>query len=133
LFHWSGMKSAMKQFVQNCQICIQAKPDRASYPGKLQPLPVPSEAWEIVSLDFIEGLPRSDKASCILVVVDKFTKYSHFIPLSHSYTTRSVATIFLNVVYKLHRMPASIIYDRDPMFTSHFWQHLFKCQVPHFD
>jgi hypothetical protein len=68
----------MYKFVQSCQVCIHAKPDRASYPGKLQPLPVLLEAWETISMDFIEGLPHSDRASCILVIIDKFTKYSHF-------------------------------------------------------
>jgi hypothetical protein len=77
-------------------------------------------------MDFIEGLPRSAQASCILVVVDKFTQYAHFLPLSQPYTTVSVASVFLNGVYKLHRLPAVIISDRDPMFTSHFWKALFK-------
>jgi hypothetical protein len=67
------MKKDVQQFVHTCQTCIQAKADRSSYPSTLQPLPVPSEAWEIVTMDFIEGLPKSATASCILVVVDKFT------------------------------------------------------------
>jgi hypothetical protein len=77
-------------------------------------------------MDFIEGLPRSNRADCILVVVDKFTRYAHFILISHPYTTSSVAVVFLKEVYKLHGLPASIISDRDPVFTSHFWQCLFK-------
>jgi hypothetical protein len=120
LFYWKGMKPAVHNFVQNCQICLQAKPDRACYPGKLQPLPIPNEAWEIISMDFIEGLPRSLNANCILVVVDKFTRYGHFIPLSHPYTANSVAALFMNSVYKLHGLPTSIISDRDPIFTSNF-------------
>jgi hypothetical protein len=120
------MKTAVHKFVQGCQTCIQAKPDRSSYPGKLQPLSVPTEAWETISMDFIKGLPRSDRADCILVVVDKFTRYAHFIPLSHPYTASSVAAVFLKEVYKLHGLPASIIFDRDPVFTSHFWQSLYK-------
>jgi hypothetical protein len=77
-------------------------------------------------MDFIEGLPCSGSAECILVVVDKFTRYAHFIPLSHPYTAQSVAATFMSVVYKLHGLPASIISDRDPVFTSKFWQGLFK-------
>jgi hypothetical protein len=52
------MKAMVRTFVQECQICQQAKPDRSKYPGLLQPLPVPDMAWQIVSLDFIEGLPK---------------------------------------------------------------------------
>lgn len=58
LFYWKGMKAMVRTFVQECQICQQAKPDRSKYPGLLQPLPVPDMAWQIVSLDFIEGLPK---------------------------------------------------------------------------
>ena len=94
LFAWPAMKSAVKSFVAQCSICQQAKPDRAKYPGLLQPLPVPSQAWQIISLDFIEGLPKSQGHSCVLVVVDKFTKYSHFIALSHPFTAASIARIF---------------------------------------
>jgi hypothetical protein len=72
-FAWRGMKSDVHRFVKSYQTCIQAKPDRSPYPGKLQPLSVPSEAWETISMDFIAGLPRTAQASCILVVVDKFT------------------------------------------------------------
>jgi hypothetical protein len=120
------MKSFVKNFVQQCQICLQAKPDRAAYPSKLQPLPVPSSAWHTVSVDFVKGLPRSGSSDCILVVVDKFTKFGHFIPLSHPYTASSVAKLFMNHVYRLHGFPVSIISDRSPVFTSTFWQHLFK-------
>jgi hypothetical protein len=60
------------------------------------------------------------------VIVDKFTKLSHFIALAHPYTTSLVASMFIDVVYKLHGLPATIVSDRDPVFTSRFWQHLFK-------
>jgi hypothetical protein len=112
--------------VAKCQVCLQAKSERSRYPSKLQPLPVPTEAWQTISMDFIEGLPKSANASCILVIIDKFTKFGHFIPLSHPYTTSSVASVFMQVVYKLHGLPASIIFDIDPIFTSNFWQSLFK-------
>jgi hypothetical protein len=107
--------------VKCCQVCIQAKPDRSSYTGKLQPLPIPSKAWETVSLDFIEGLPRLGRANCILMVVDKFTWYAHFLALSHPYTAASVAAVFLDTVYKLHGLPAAMISNHEPLFTSRFW------------
>lgn len=67
LFSWRGMKSAVRNFVQTCVTCQQAKPDRARLPGLLQPLPVP-----------VEGLAHSGNVNCILVIVDSFTKYGHF-------------------------------------------------------
>jgi transposase InsO family protein len=126
LFAWSGLKSAVQLFVQSCPTCQQAKPDRAKYPGLLQPLPVPSMAWQSISMDFIDGLPLSKGKNCILVIVDRFSKYSHFVPLAHPFTAQSVAKLFLHNIYRLHGLPASIISDRDKVFTSRFWRELFR-------
>lgn len=126
LFSWRGMKTAVRDYVHSCLTCQHAKPDRTRLPGLLQPLPVPNSAWETISLDFIEGLPRSKNVNCILVVIDSFTKYGHFLPLSHPFNAASVAKLFLNHIYKLHGMPSAIISDRDRIFTSNFWKELFR-------
>ncbi|WVZ48794.1 LOW QUALITY PROTEIN: hypothetical protein U9M48_000203 [Paspalum notatum var. saurae] len=126
LFAWKGMKSDVKLFVSSCQTCQQAKPDRARSPGLRLPLPVPSSAWQIITMDFMEGLPRSSGKDCILVIVDKFTKYGHFVGLSHPFSAASVARVFFDSVYRLHGLPESIVSDRDKIFTSLFWQKLFK-------
>jgi hypothetical protein len=76
-------------------------------------------------MDFIEGLPVSAGYNCIFVVVDKFSKFSHFIPLKHSYTAHTVAKVFMQQVYRLHGMPSVIISDRDKIFTSNLWRSLF--------
>jgi len=89
-------------------------------------LPIPQFAWHTISLDFIEGLPKSKTFDTILVVIDKLTKYAHFICLAHPYTAITVAQAFLANIYKLHGMPSVIISDRDRVFTSAFWQELFK-------
>lgn len=114
------MKTATQTFVQNCLVCQQAKPDSVKSPGLLQSLLVPNGAWQIITKDFGEGLPQSGSANCIMVIVDKFTNYSHFIPLQHPFTTLLVANVFLDQVYKLHGMPHSIVSDRDKVFTSKF-------------
>jgi hypothetical protein len=124
-FYWKGMKAAIQSFMKQCPVCQQAKPDRARYPGLLQPLPVPDAAWEVLSLDFVEGLPHSGQYNCILVVVDKLTKFAHFIPLRHPFTTLTMAKAYLDNVYKLHGMPISMISDRDRVFTSKLWKELF--------
>lgn len=80
----------------------------------------------MISLDFIEGLPTSGGYNVILVVVDKFSKYGHFLPMKHPYTTLSVAMTFMQNIFKLHGMPLAIISDRDRVFTSNLWQEMFK-------
>lgn len=122
LFRWPGMKQFIRDKVASCLICQQAKPERVSYPGLLAPLPVPPRAWHTVTMDFISGLPTSGHYDCILVIIDKFTKYGHFIPLKHPFTANKVADVFLDNIYKLHSMPKYVVSDRDPIFTSSFWQ-----------
>lgn len=63
-----------------------------------------------------------------MVIVDRLTKYVHFIPLSHSYTAVKVTALFISHIFKLHGLPTSIVSDRDPVFTSRFWEELFRLQ-----
>ncbi|GJW26149.1 reverse transcriptase [Tanacetum coccineum] len=102
------------------------KLDMTAYPGYLQPLPIPDKTWSSVSMDFIEGLPSSQGKIVIMVVVDRLSKYAHFIALHHPFTASTIAQVFLDIVYKLHGLPESIISDRDKVFLSHFLQSPFK-------
>jgi hypothetical protein len=79
-------------------------------------------------MDLITSLPKSRNKSIIIVVVDFLSKYAHFCALQHPFTTSTLAQIFMDQVFKLHGMPHSIVSDRDPTFTSNFWQELFKLQ-----
>jgi len=126
LFDWPGLKGSVQQFVQHCQVCQQAKTEHIKLPGLLESLTVPEQAWEVVSMDFIEGLPQSDRHNAILVVVDKFSKYGHFIPVAHPFAAAQIAQAFFSQVYKLRGLPKAIITDRDRVFTSNFWQQLFR-------
>ena len=76
----------------------------------------------------MESLPKSLKHDVVMVVVDRLTKYVHFIPLSHPYIEVKVTTLFLNHILKLHGLPTSIVSDRDLVFTSIFWEELFRLQ-----
>lgn len=91
LFAWTGLQKDVQQYVAQCTTCQQAKVEHCKSLGLLQPLPVPVQAWMTVSMDFIEGLPKSGKYDTIMVVVDKFSKFAKFIPLAHPFTAYTVA------------------------------------------
>lgn len=79
-------------------------------------------------MDIIEGLPHSHGKQVILVVVDKLSKYGHFLALSHPYTALDVAQLFLDNIFKRHGWPSTITCDRDPIFISKVWNEFFQLQ-----
>jgi hypothetical protein len=87
---------------------------------------VPDAVWTDIAMNFIEGFPKVGGKSVVLTVVDRFSKYGHFIALRHPYSTMTVTTAFFTNIVCLHGFPASIVSDRDPIFTSRVWQEMFK-------
>jgi hypothetical protein len=126
-FFWDGLKTDVQRFVAECLVCQQNKVETIKTPGLLQPLSIPSQCWEEVSMDFITGLPKSEGKNVIMVIVDRLTKYAHFCALSHPFKASTVTTAFMETVQKLHGSPKIIVSDRDPIFTGHFWTELFSC------
>ena len=126
--YWIGIKKRIQEFVRECDTCQRKKYSASSPYGLLQPLPIPKQVWEEISMDFISGLPKSKGFDTIFVVVDRLSKYAHFILLKHPYTARRAATIFAKEVVRLHGVPQSILSDRDPLFVSVLWKELFKLQ-----
>jgi hypothetical protein len=125
-FYWPKLSQFITEKIATCPICQISKSEHVPYPGLLHPLPIPTQKWADVSMDFIQGLPKSRGKEVILVVVDRLTKYAHFIPLAHPYSVQTVADAFMNTIIKLHGPPASIVSDRDSIFTSHLWKQLFS-------
>lgn len=79
-------------------------------------------------MDFLEGLLRSQGKSVIFVVVDRLSKFGHFMALVHPYTAKGVAQLFVENVIKIHGMSKEIVSDRDLVFTSLFWRELLSLQ-----
>ncbi|XXG42550.1 hypothetical protein AAC387_Pa01g2802 [Persea americana] len=127
-FYWKGLKQAICKFVAECDTCQHSKYETIVPPGLLQPLPIPSEIWADLSMDFTDDLPSSARKTSIMVVVDRFSKYAHFSTLAHPYTTSTVADVFIRDVAKLHGMQHSIVSDRDRIFISQFWEAFFERQ-----
>lgn len=77
-------------------------------------------------MDFISGLPKSKEYELIWVIMDKYSRSVHFLPLSHPISAKTLAKMYLGNIYKLHGLPIFIVSDRDPIFLSDFWQERFK-------
>ncbi|KAA0060678.1 putative retroelement pol polyprotein [Cucumis melo var. makuwa] len=124
--YWEGMKSDVKKHSEACVTCQRNKSLALSPAGLLVPLDIPHQIWSDISMDFIDGLPKAKGWDVILVVVDRLSKYSHFLALKHPYTAKTVAESFVKEIVRLHGFPTSIVSDRDKVFLSHFWNELFK-------
>ena len=116
----------VRDYVKECVTCQKNKSEHLHPAGLLQSLSVPSEIWSDISMDFVEGFPKVGGKSVILTVVDRFSKFAHFILLSHPYSAATVAKAFFDQIVRLHGIPCSIVSDRDTVFTSQFWKELFR-------
>jgi hypothetical protein len=107
--------------------CQRVKVEHRHQNGFLQTLPIPKWKWEVLTMDFVIGLPISNKQHhSIMVVVDKLTKDAHFIPSKTNHKASNVVDIYMREVAHFHGIPKTIVSDRDPKFTSKFWRGLFK-------
>ncbi|KAG8472903.1 hypothetical protein CXB51_034775 [Gossypium anomalum] len=130
LYWWPGLKGEVTEFVGKCLTCQQVKAEHQLPSGLLQPVKIPLWKWERVTMDFVSGLPLTPtKKDSIWVVVDRLTKSTHFIPVRTDYSLQKLAKLYVAEIVQLHGVPVSIISDRDPRFTSQFWDTLLTSEV----
>ncbi|WVZ53910.1 hypothetical protein U9M48_004796 [Paspalum notatum var. saurae] len=124
-FWWYGMKRAVAEYVVVCDTCQRVKAEHQRPAGLLQPLKILEWKWEEISMDFIVGLPRTQKGyNSIWVVVDWLTKVAHFMPVNTTYSGARLAELYISRIVCLHGVPKRIISDRGSQFTSRFWEQL---------
>ena len=126
-YWWPGIVSDVRDYVRGCPECQQNKNLTHKMHGRIKPIKLPSRRWDNVSMDFITDLPKTKRGfNAILVVVDMFSKRAHFIPTTTTLKAKGCAELFVKEVYKHHGMPKKIVSDRDKLFTSNFWQTVFR-------
>jgi hypothetical protein len=113
------MRKEVAGHVAKYSICQQVKVEHRKPAGLLQPLPIPEWKWEMITMDFVSGLPRGKRGNdAIWVIVDRLTKFALFLPVKMTDPVDKLAKMYVNEVVRLHGVPISIVSDRDPRFTS---------------
>lgn len=125
-YWWPKMSEDVKHYVTTFDVCQRSKASRRKYSGTLQPLPVPSERWQVVTMDFITDLPECRSYDSICTVVDRFTKMAHFWPCNKTITAEQTALLYIDKVWRLHGFPVQIISDRGTQFASELWDNLLS-------
>jgi hypothetical protein len=126
-FWWPKMDEAIINFVRSCLQCQRNKAARHQPYGLLTPMELPYAPWQSIAMDFITDLPLSEQCDQLWVIVDRFTKMAHFIPLlKDGKTATDLARIFAREVWRHHGLPLDIVSDRDSRFTSAVWQEFLK-------
>lgn len=127
LYWWPCMRADIKEYVGNCVQCQRNKAATKKPGGLLQPLPVPSDRWAEVTMDYITGLPCTVRGhDAVLVFCDRLTKMVKFIACTKTDDAAEAARLFRDNVFAVHGMPDELYSDRDTRFTSKFWQELLK-------
>ena len=121
-YYWIGMKTHVGDFVRQCLTCQQVKVEHHKPAGLLKPLEVAEWKWEHVTMDFVTHFPRTPQGhDAIWVIVDRLTKSAHFLAVQMTFTLERFCWLYIREIVRLHGVPVSIVSDRDPRFTAHFW------------
>jgi hypothetical protein len=125
MFWWRSLAGDVAKFVSTCVACQRNKARRHKPYALLQPLPVPEKPWHTVTFDFIVKLPKTSRGNdSICVFVDKLTKLVHFVACKEEVSAKEFAELYVDHVFRLHELSREFITDRDPRFTSAFWQEV---------
>ena len=118
------MSRYVGMYVSHCDLCLRTKIQRRLPSGELQPLPIPDERWDAISVDFISELPESGGYDSIMVAVDSAGKRSHFVETVTTVTAAGAANLYLRNIWKLHGLPRKVVSNRGPQFVTAFMKEL---------
>ena len=120
-FYWPRMWKEIKSYCNTCNVCQKVKPDCRPKTGMLRPLPIPLMPFEVITLDLVAGLPKSEGSDAVLVVMDKLTKYVSYIPTIETLNQEGFAKLFVKHIVHRFGLPRGMVADRDPCWAKTFW------------
>ena len=131
-YWWSNMKQDIARYIEECDVCRRIKAEHQKPAGLLQPLSIPEWKWDKIQMDFVTGLPKSQKGNdAIFVVIDQFSKVADFLPVKETITASQLATLYISRIVSLHGIPKEISSDRGSIFTSKFWDSFQEAMGTH--
>ena len=124
-YSWRGLWSDATDYMRSCPTCKHIKTNNRKRAGVLQPIPLPKRVWQQITNNLVTNSPELEGKTAVAVFMDRLTRILHFFPCTKEITTTKYARLFINQVFRLHRMLEVIISDRDPTFMSKFWKEMF--------
>ena len=124
-YYWPNMEQDIRKYCGECDTCQRTKATRHAKHGLLHPLELPCKPWTHISTDLITDLPESARPTMILIVVDRFSKMAHFIPIKKK-DSPTVARAYLENIWKYHGLPEDVVSDRDSTFTGSLFTDLYN-------
>src|ERR1700683_3454072 len=123
-YYWPRTSRDIKQYISTCDICQKSKPKCHAPVSLLQPIPILTQPFKVVSIDFIPKLPLLDGFNNIFVIVDKLMKYAVFIPTTTTIGERETAELFFHHIILKFGIPWQVISDRDTQWQGNFWKEI---------
>jgi len=125
-YWWPRIHREVQKFCNSCQVCLKVKEDARPPQGLLHSLPIPTQLWQSISMDFIGPFPEIDGYNYLWVVICRMINMVHLILVNTKTTASQLSWIYLKEVVQLHGLPNSIVSDRDSKFTSKWWRELHR-------
>ena len=124
-YWWPQMSRYIGKYVSTCNLCLCTKALKQPPMGELHPLLIPDAPWDTISVDFITELPESNGRDSIMVVVDSFTKCSHFVSTVTTLSSVGAAQLYIRHIWKHHGLPQRVVSDRGPQFVAEFTKEVY--------
>ena len=125
-YWWPQMSRYMGKYISTCDMCLWTKSAHQLPIGQLHPLPILDAPWDTISVNFIVELPESNRKDAFMVVVGSITKQSHFVSTVTTLSASGTAQLYLQHIWKHHRLPKKVVLDRGPQFVAEFTKELYQ-------